>query len=190
VTAFESKVLSDVRDRVAPDGSDVRVLLRLAGGSMAHFSLGPAQTSVPVRHRTVEEIWYVVSGHGMMWRSLDGASDTVTLRPGACVTIPLGAQFQFRSDADSELQIIGVTMPPWPLDAVEAVEADSRCWEPNVEPGPGLGRRSDESNGDPSARRRHRTSTPRLRLSGGARRWRRIRNQMITTVQGVARCVR
>ena len=40
----------------APDGSDVRVLLRLAGGSMAHFELAPNQTSIAVTHRTVAAI--------------------------------------------------------------------------------------------------------------------------------------
>ncbi|MCL5005534.1 MAG: hypothetical protein M1404_03285 [Acidobacteria bacterium] len=38
---FETKRLPLERDAVAPDGSDVRVLLKLKGGSMAHFELGP-----------------------------------------------------------------------------------------------------------------------------------------------------
>ena len=53
---------------VAPDGSDVRVLLRLADGSMAHFELAPGRVSRAVEHRTVSEIWYVVAGRGEMWR--------------------------------------------------------------------------------------------------------------------------
>ena len=44
----------------APDGSDVRLLLRGSRGSTAHFELGPGQTSKAVRHRTVEEVWYFV----------------------------------------------------------------------------------------------------------------------------------
>ena len=48
----------DVR---APDGLDVRVLLRLDGGSMAHFELSPGQTSIAVIHRRVEEIWFFLS---------------------------------------------------------------------------------------------------------------------------------
>ena len=39
MAAFEIKRLPPARDAVAPDGSDVRVLLQLAGGSMAHFEL-------------------------------------------------------------------------------------------------------------------------------------------------------
>ncbi len=48
----------------APDGCDVRVLLALGGGSMAHFELPAATTTIAVMPRTVEEIWYVVSGRG------------------------------------------------------------------------------------------------------------------------------
>lgn len=57
---------------VAPDGSNVRVLLSLAGGSMAHFELEAGQVAKAVTHRTVEELWYVVSGQGQMWRRQGG----------------------------------------------------------------------------------------------------------------------
>ena len=53
---FETKRLPAAPTAVAPDGSDVRVLLELRGGGLAHFELGPGETSVAVRHRTVEEI--------------------------------------------------------------------------------------------------------------------------------------
>ena len=62
---------------VAPDGSDVRVLLRLPGGSMAHFELGAGQVARAVTHRTVDEIWLVVAGRGEMWRKQDGREETV-----------------------------------------------------------------------------------------------------------------
>ncbi len=98
----------------APDGSDVRVLLSLEGGSMAHFELRPGATSEAVRHRTVAEVWYVLAGRGEMWRELDGRSLTVGLVPGTCLTIPAGTRFQFRALGDEPLQVVGVTMPPWP----------------------------------------------------------------------------
>jgi mannose-6-phosphate isomerase-like protein (cupin superfamily) len=56
------------RTAVAPDGSDVRVLLDFAAGSMAHFELRAGEISRAVMHRSVEEIWFVVSGRGEMWR--------------------------------------------------------------------------------------------------------------------------
>jgi len=49
---------------IALDGWDVRALLGLEGGGMAHFELAPGQTSVAVAHHTVEEIWYFVRGRG------------------------------------------------------------------------------------------------------------------------------
>jgi mannose-6-phosphate isomerase-like protein (cupin superfamily) len=104
------------RSEVAPDGSDVRVLLILAGGGMAHFELAPGQTSRAVAHRTVEEIWFFLTGRGEMWREQDGVSETVEVSPGMCLTIPLGTRFQFRSSGDDPLSALGVTMPPWPGD--------------------------------------------------------------------------
>jgi mannose-6-phosphate isomerase-like protein (cupin superfamily) len=100
-------------DVLAPDGSEVRILLSLTGGSMAHFRLPPGQVSHAVRHRTVEEIWYVLSGTGEMWRSDTGL---VPLQPGVCLTIPRGVAFQFRSLADAPLAAVAMTMPPWPGD--------------------------------------------------------------------------
>jgi mannose-6-phosphate isomerase-like protein (cupin superfamily) len=130
MTAFAVKRLPMQRDAVAPDGSDVRILLQLSGGSMAHFELGPGQTSKAVVHRTVEEIWYFLSGRGQMWRERDGQATIVDVHPGVCLTIPLGTRFQFRSFGDERLAAIGVTMPPWPGEG-EAVVVPGE-WEPTV----------------------------------------------------------
>ena len=85
------------RDAVAPDGSDVRVLLGLAGGGMAHFELPAGNTSTPVTHATVEEIWLFLSGRGEMWRKQGQREEIVPVEPGVCITIPLGTHFQFRA---------------------------------------------------------------------------------------------
>ena len=111
---FETKVLPARRDVVAPDGSDVRTLLGLAGGTMAQFELAPGAVSAAVRHATVEEIWFVLSGWGAIWRRLDDDEQVVDLDAGVCVTIPVATEFQFRCDGDSPLRVIAVTMPPWP----------------------------------------------------------------------------
>jgi mannose-6-phosphate isomerase-like protein (cupin superfamily) len=114
MTSFATLQLPVDPTVVAPDGSDVRVLLGLAGGGMAHFALRPRQVSLAVTHRTVEEVWYVVAGRGEMWRKQDGREEVVALERGVCLTIPLGTQFQFRAAAEVGLEAVAVTMPPWP----------------------------------------------------------------------------
>jgi mannose-6-phosphate isomerase-like protein (cupin superfamily) len=111
---FSTKRLPVARDSIAPDQSDVRILLRLAGGGMAHFELAPGTTSVAVTHRTVEEIWYILTGCGEMWRKQGDREQIVPLERGVCTTIPLGTHFQFRAIGDAPLAAVAVTMPPWP----------------------------------------------------------------------------
>ena len=111
---FETKRLPPVPDIVAPDGSDVRVLLKTPRGGMAHFELAGGCASQAIRHRTVDEIWFVLSGRGEMWRSRNGREEVVALESGVCVTIPVGTHFQFRAAHGDALTAVGVTMPPWP----------------------------------------------------------------------------
>ena len=111
---FETKRLPATRDAVAPDGSDVRILLGLKAGGMAHFELLSGHTSTAVTHKTVEEIWYFLSGQGEMWRRMAGYEEIVPVEEGICLTIPLGTCFQFRSFGNEPLRAIGVTIPPWP----------------------------------------------------------------------------
>jgi len=129
-TAFMTKVLGSQVDAKAPDGSDVRLLLQMTRGSMAHFSLDPRHVSKAVAHKTIEEIWYFVRGKGRMWRRLGPHEEIVDVFPSVSITIPTGAEFQFRNDGDEPLQAIGVTMPPWP-GADEAVEVDG-IWQPQL----------------------------------------------------------
>jgi mannose-6-phosphate isomerase-like protein (cupin superfamily) len=131
---FETRLLPAERDAVAPDGSDVRVLLGVTGGGLAHFQLAPNATSVAVVHRTVEEIWYFLGGRGEMWRRLGEREELVEVGPGVCVTIPLGTAFQLRSFGDEPLAAIGATIPPWPGSG-EATLVDGP-WERTLAPGP------------------------------------------------------
>jgi mannose-6-phosphate isomerase-like protein (cupin superfamily) len=105
---------------VAPDGSDVRVLLGLQAGGMAHFQLAAGQTARAVVHRTVEEVWYVVGGRGEMWRRA-GEREEVTV---------LGTHFQFRASPDQTVSAVAITMPPWP-GSDEAVWV-AGPWTPSV----------------------------------------------------------
>ncbi len=130
MTTFATKTLPEKPDVLAPDGSQVRILLSLTGGSMAHFRLEAGQAAKPVVHRTVEEIWYVVGGRGAMWRAQNGREEIVALAPGTCLTIPIGTAFQFRAGDDDFLEIVGFTMPPWPGEG-EAMPALGP-WPPSV----------------------------------------------------------
>ena len=130
MTNFDTKRLPAALDAVAPDGSDVRLLLTLKGGGLAHFELAPGQTSTAVAHRTVEEIWFFLSGRGEMWRKQNGREEIVPVDPGVCLTIPLGTHFQFRSFGYGPLAAIGATMPPWPGEG-EAVLVEGK-WTPTV----------------------------------------------------------
>ncbi len=111
---FDTMRLPGVPDVAAPDGSDVRVLLQLDRGGMAHFELGAGRTSVAVAHHSVDEIWYILRGHGEMWRRQGDRRETVLLEPGTCLSIPAGTRFQFRATAAGPLAAVAVTMPPWP----------------------------------------------------------------------------
>jgi mannose-6-phosphate isomerase-like protein (cupin superfamily) len=125
---FATKRLPAAVDAVAPDKSDVRILLQLDAGSMAHFELGPGKTSRAVAHRTVEEIWFFLCGRGEMWRKQGEAEEVVPVDLGICLTIPRGTHFQFRSFGYAPLAAIGVTMPPWPGED-EAYEVEGK-WPP------------------------------------------------------------
>ena len=130
---FETKQLPARPDVTAPDGSDVRLLLGLGGGAMAHFELPPGQTSIAVTHRTVEEIWFFLSGQGQMWRKTENQEEVVAVERGVCLTIPLGTHFQFRSVGDEPLSALAVTMPPWPGEG-EAIVVEGK-WIPTLPQG-------------------------------------------------------
>jgi mannose-6-phosphate isomerase-like protein (cupin superfamily) len=106
--------LSDIFDVLAPDGSEVRILASAERGSMAHFTLPGGQVSLAVAHHTVEEVWFVLSGQGRMWRKTGDVESVTELKSGLSLTIPVGTHFQFRCDGDDALKCVGVTMPSWP----------------------------------------------------------------------------
>ena len=128
--AFETKQAAVLPDVIAPDGSEVRILCGVAGGGMALFSLPPNAVAKAVVHRTVEEIWYVASGRGRIWRRHGEREEIVDLVPGVSINIPVGTRFQFHCDGEQHLVVVGVTMPPWPGgDEAQFVDGP---WAPTV----------------------------------------------------------
>jgi mannose-6-phosphate isomerase-like protein (cupin superfamily) len=107
-------------DYLAPDGSEVRLLVAGSNGGIAHFRLMPGDTSAPKQHRSVEELWYFVAGLGEMCVG----DDVTVVCPGVAVRIPPQTRFQFRSSGSEALEAVAVTMPPWP-GPDEASDADT-----------------------------------------------------------------
>ena len=83
-----------------------------------------------VTHRTVEEIWCVTRGRGRIWRKAAEREEVTELAAGTSITIPTGTHFQFRNDGGEPLEVVGVTMPPWPGDG-EAFIVEGK-WPPAV----------------------------------------------------------
>ena len=115
--------LSEQIDTQAPDGSEVRFLLRMNRGELNHFTLPVGATSSAVVHQTIEEVWYFLSGSGQFWRSDGRREETVDVCAGVCLDIPTDTRFQFRNTGDEPLCFVVATMPPWP-GAQEAVAVE------------------------------------------------------------------
>lgn len=113
---MQTRTLPVAADVLAPDGSEVRILANTPRGSMAHFKLPPGACSKAIRHRTVDEVWFVVAGQGAIWRKTAQDESEAKLAPGVSLNIPVGTSFQFRAADGTALEIVGVTMPPWPGD--------------------------------------------------------------------------
>ncbi|HVU11258.1 MAG TPA: cupin domain-containing protein [Phototrophicaceae bacterium] len=109
----ETKLLQQNYDNLAPDGSQIRLLLKLRAGGVAHCTLEPGQVSQAVAHKTVEEVWYFLEGQGEVWRE-PCDPPVVEAVPGVCLTIPTGTRFQFRCTGTTPLRFLIITLPPWP----------------------------------------------------------------------------
>ena len=68
---------------LAPDGSEIRLLQQLGGGGLSECTLRVNQVSQAVRHRTVEEIWFVTQGQGQVWLEEDSMQTVVSISKGS-----------------------------------------------------------------------------------------------------------
>ncbi len=125
---FESNLVKAEYDLLAPDGSEIRLLHSLSGASVVHCSLPVGAVSIPVRHRTVEEVWFFLAGEGQVWRKQGEREEVLEASRGFSLTIPLGTQFQFRNTGDVPLEFLITTTPPWPGED-EAVVLDAGRWK-------------------------------------------------------------
>jgi mannose-6-phosphate isomerase-like protein (cupin superfamily) len=126
---FETKRIASAPNAIAPTAPRFACCANYRAGP-AIFSLPPNAVSKAVAHRTVEEVWYIVSGKGRMWRKLGDQEEIAELGPGTSLTIPTGTHFQFRCDGHESLNAIGATMPTWPGES-DAFFVDG-AWQPTV----------------------------------------------------------
>jgi mannose-6-phosphate isomerase-like protein (cupin superfamily) len=107
-----------VPDAIAPDGSEITFLVGDARrASLVEVRLGAGRTSRPVRHRSVEEIWYFLAGEGRVWRRPPSGEAVIdAVRPGRTLVIPTGWAFQFQAAPTADLRFLCYTSPPWPGD--------------------------------------------------------------------------
>jgi mannose-6-phosphate isomerase-like protein (cupin superfamily) len=118
------------RGYIAPDGSEIRELSKVAGGGLAHCTLPVGSTSAAVFHKTVDEIWYFISGSGEVWRKYGRQEAIDAVNSGTCLNIPCGTSFQFRNTGSDLLCFVIATIPRWP-GAQEAVPTNG-YWRPNT----------------------------------------------------------
>ena len=121
---YKTRKVQPEPDYIAPDGSKIFLLLNVKGGNTCVCELPVGATSKPVCHKTVEEIWFFLSGEGQLWRKLKNEEESLTpLNKDIAITIPLGCAFQFKNTGKEPLRFYIVTMPPWP-GADEAIKVE------------------------------------------------------------------
>jgi mannose-6-phosphate isomerase-like protein (cupin superfamily) len=127
-SVWQTATVEAEADVLAPDGSEIRLLVGLEGASAVHCTLPVGAVTTAVRHRTVAELWFILGGRGEVWRRAGDDEEIVEARPGLALTIPLGTSFQFRTLGDEPLTFFITTLPPWPgPDEAVAVEGP---WQP------------------------------------------------------------
>ncbi len=126
----EARQLPEEPDHIAPDGSAIRELGAVACGGLAHCTLPGGGVSSAVSHRTIDEIWYCISGTGEIWRKSEEQEEVIDVITGTSVTILRGTAFQFRNTGTDALCFVITSIPAWP-GPHEAVHIENH-WEPST----------------------------------------------------------
>jgi mannose-6-phosphate isomerase-like protein (cupin superfamily) len=127
---MKEKKLPDLPDAKSPAGADVRLLMSSDTGDMIHSTVPGGQTNRAVVHATVNEFWYILEGHGEIWRRDHEQERVTTLVPGVAIDIPVGTAFQYRNVGTGPLRFICVTMPRW-CGNRESTYVEG-IWEPSI----------------------------------------------------------
>lgn len=127
---MKETTLPGMPDATSPAGADVRLLMDSDTGNMIHATVAAGQTNRAVVHATVNEFWYILEGHGEIWRRDREQERVTTLVPGVAIDIPVGTAFQYRNVGTDPLRFICVTMPRWRGDQ-EAGYLEG-IWTPSI----------------------------------------------------------
>jgi len=127
---MKTVMLAKKPEAKSPAGADIRFLVGGETGNMIYSTVPAHQINKATVHATVSEFWYILEGHGEIWRD-DGVENGVTaLVPGTSIDIPVGTAFQYRNVSDVDLKFICISMPPWPGDS-EATYVEG-VWQPTI----------------------------------------------------------
>ena len=127
---MKTTMLPEHPDAKSPAGADIRFIMDGETGNMIHSTVPAHQVNKATVHATVSEFWYVLEGHGEIWRD-DGTESSITdLVPGTSIDIPVGTAFQYRNVSDVDLKFICIAMPPWPGDS-DATYVKGK-WQPTI----------------------------------------------------------
>jgi len=114
MSEFTVKRVGSTIDVVAADSSELVLLSRTDRASMAHGLLRPGATSNAMVHRSVDEVWFVVSGSAEIWRANDNGESLEIVDAGTSLAIPCGTRFQYRTVGPEPFRFIMATIPAWP----------------------------------------------------------------------------
>jgi len=79
---MKETTLPDVPDGRSPAGAEIRLLMESVTGNMIHSTVPSGQINRAVVHATVNEFWYILEGHGEIWRKDHEQERVTTLVPG------------------------------------------------------------------------------------------------------------
>jgi mannose-6-phosphate isomerase-like protein (cupin superfamily) len=83
MSRWETQRVGAMPTHLAPDGSQIFELPRSDRASLARCLLPAGAVTRAVRHRSVEELWYVIGGRGQVWRAADGGEEIVDVEAGS-----------------------------------------------------------------------------------------------------------
>lgn len=116
VKAFITKDGSEIRELLAYRNSSIRAQ------SLAEARLPPGASTTPHYHPQTEEIYYILSGHGLM--RID--DQTREVGPDDAIAIPPGKTHQITNTGDSELKFLCCCAPGY--EDSDTVLVDSSAW--------------------------------------------------------------